>query len=107
MVRNRSRFFKRLDILGLRVNKRYKLSHILKVSKRLNSTGRGASTDRDDKSREATYFFNAFSVMSGRNRAFDQSHIVGTGLDGTRGFGKIGNLNFSGNRQKLILAVQE
>src|SRR5204863_376758 len=77
------------------------------VAQRLDAACGRARADRDQLRRCAPDLVNALDVLRGRHRALDYRQVVGT-VDGRRrGFEEVRDLDAVGERQQLVLAVED
>ncbi len=79
----------------------------LKIAQRLDAAGGGAGADGDQRTRLPPHRVQTFGIVRRGDGAFDQRHVIGAAHDAARGFGEIGDVDRSGDRQQLVLAVEQ
>ena len=104
---NRGRGRQRLDIGGHGVHGGDEFAYVRKVAQRLNAASRRTCADGDQVLGLPANFTDALRVAHRGDGSFHQRQVEGTVFDRARGFGELGDLHRVGERQKLILAVEQ
>ena len=77
------------------------------VAERLDAAGGGAGADGDQRLRLAAHLPDALGVMRRGDRPLDQRQVVGPLDDGARRLGEVGDLDRAGDREQLVLAIEQ
>ncbi len=107
VIGDRSRRLERADELGARVDERDPLLHVGEVPQRLDPAGRGAGADRDEQARLLANLVDPLDVVRRRHRSLDERDVVRAGELGARRLGEVGDLERAGDREQLVLAVEQ
>ena len=97
----------RRDVLGLRVDERDEVVDAGVVAQCLDAACCRACPDRDQAPRNASHLLDPLAVFFGRDRSLHQREVVGTADGRAGGLGEVGDLDLAGQRQKLVLAIEQ
>ena len=104
---DRRRGRERGDELRRGVDEARELLDVGEVPQRLDAARSRAGTDRDERLRDAAHLLDPLRVVRRRDRALDDGEVVRPFDLGARRLEEGGDLHLAGDRQQLVLAVEQ
>ena len=107
MFGNRGRELKRTDELRRRVYDADEFVDVLPVTQGLNASGRGASSDGDQRLALPAYFLDALSILMGSDRSFDEPNVVRPLQHRAGSFGEVSDVQRCNDSQKFVFGIEQ